>query len=878
MDTNAMLLETIIMLSYAAALGGIYCSTLWALKFIFRSKHTFVVCCVLLSTLALTVGGLTIYAPILVRMVKAWLFNTGHACAVDRAKRQSLLTLYSTPLVGPVAVWLGPMFGLYSWGEANLDFGPLCTYLDSQGFVPVVTAPSVVVWFKTLCYIAVCSVIPVVCLWAYLSFCVCQVIRRAFTGLAVSVDAPVLPFTLEAATDAISTLNRLLSVELKSVPAEVGHHKKLAFVRARTEMTVLSFLRRYTSKTRDIGGSLKRNSKLGADHHVCYPNLDAADHRRVALRDDFAVDAAIHTGQDCPCSNRLSIMSYVDFHLSREDLVGAIRSPTLVVTHDFYHNMGTSSWYDGEASVTVTPAGVFMETSGGSSYSHGYHQWESEGLIVASGRAVQYRRLGFSDKYTMVLLVWPCSGTYYLNDPLNLRSSGGLVEKVDCSDGVIAVRSTGDKGKLTYVFQKGAVKIGHLSFSTIIRAAHAVSSLKRGDRYKATVDSVVRSRIVADEEDLTLLMYATNLVLMLSDEIAVSLSRDTYIHGDPSTLSWVQRRLIRFLVRSSNRAWILGPLCSRISRFVVGPSARFSLVPWAWSEQVVPMYETVPPTETVELTDTPGASRPFLSGGQGDVAGPASPDSDVPRQDAQQRDVVSAVACDKHCPTATSTPPKLPQRVSKEVRDPGSDVPHTSACHRRHRKGAPCFPASGSNPTEKIVKTSPKANKPQPPPKKAGSRATKPGRPSPIVSSTPAQSTPTSSRGKKKSRGSRNPVVHPPINPDPKTSVLGPPPRMVQGLAPPPPNATSISIARRRGRGARQNGPSRKPTQSPIKTAIKRNAEKVYAAVVQSVDPKRKQGPVITSGLNPMAEPFSPASKEGAGGSDGKPEAPGVAS
>jgi len=666
-----------------------------ATKFALSSLRRFLITCVVGSTLAVLACFVAWYVPLWVRIAKVWLMNVGYTCALDRARRESLLELYQLPVIGPLAAIVGPVFGMPSWGEVHLDFGPTCHLLDHYGLVPVLSAPPMVLWFKWACYCVLVLSFPLVCMWCYFTFCTLQIIRRALFGWVLQADAPVLPFTLDTVTREVKRMSETISGEVSSMKPVDGHHKRLAHVRARTEHFCLQFLRRYTVKTRDIGGSLKRNQNLGTDHHICYPNLDAADHRRAQLMTDFANDAGVHTGQDCPCKSRLSIMSYTDFHLTRDDLCQAISSPTLIITHDFSAHQGKKTWYDGEATVEVNHAGVSMQSAGGSSYVHGYHHWGPEGVLLSHDKALHYRRLGFVDKYTMVLLVWPASGTYYRNDPLNLRSSAGMVAATDCSGGVTAIRASVGDGKLVFSFRKGGEEIGQVPAATIIRSAHALSTLARGERYRATSDSIVRSRFVADEADLNLLQYATALVSKLSDEMATNTAYDSWITGSPSDLSWLHRRMLGFLIAACNRRGILSTAARRVFLWAVGSSRQHSLTPWAWSDTRVPMYDVVPPKEKLETIENTSPSRPFPSGGQGDVAGPAPPNCDVPRQDSEQ--------CSNLTPNKSvecgATPPPPPPEVVVELKSSTatkSRVPKPRECTEptcagKHKVGQPCI-------------------------------------------------------------------------------------------------------------------------------------------------------------------------------------------
>jgi len=859
-------------------------------RYMFSSTRRFLVSCAVLSTLALLVGFGAWFVPLWVRLVRAWLFNLGHACAIDRARRTALLELYEVPLVGPLAAILAPWVGLPSWGEVHLDYGVSCQLLDHYGYVPILTAPPMVLWFKWACYFVCTLSAPLACLWLYFSFCTLQVIRRAFSGWALNVDAPVLPFTLQAATAEVLRLSNALVGEVKNTPIEDGHHKRLALVRARTEMTMLQFLRRYTLRTRDVGGSLTRNQKFGRDHHICYPNLDAADHRRVQLMNECANNAEVHLGQDCPCRTRLSIMSYVDFHLSRDELCRAIQSPTLIITHDFAAHQGVRKWYDGEATVEVNRAGVSMQTAGGSSYVHGYHHWGPEGVLISQDTVLQYRRLGFVDKYTMVLLAWPSSGTYYRNDPLNLRSSSGMTEAADCSHGVIAVRTSVDAGKLVFSFRKDGEEIGQVPLSTIIRSAHALASLTRGERYRATSDSVVRSRFVADEADLNLLPYASVLVSKLSDEMALNTAHDSWISGSPSDLSWVHRRVLGLLALACNNAGIFRPIIRHTFRWVIGTSRHNSLTPWSWKDIRVPMYEVIPPNQQLETVENTTPSRPFSSGGQGDVAGPAPPSSDVPRQnDGECSNLTPNQSVESRPVTPPSAPAeaRVPQPEPAPARSLDSPIPCTEpTCAGKHKPGTPCVARKPCNGVCRHADGTPvrfhnatakcRGDQPKPPakasrPSTSGSKPSPPSvpPPNPVAKRSGRRSTQTG--GKDQPRRAEKKVQPTESTPRDRRPVGG---RMDKNGAAP---------KNVRNRGPRRAGPNRPRTQRqatpPAATGNPPpDVHHVPSGGAQPVDAASRSTSPGWTNLNAMAEPFFPQTATGAEGSPGGSDACGSAS
>lgn len=648
-------------------------------KFAMSSRRRFCVC-LLVGTLCtmLVVAG-TMWTTVLVRFVKAWLMNVGHSCAVDRAKRQSLVALYETPLVGPIATFIGPLLGFYDWGEAHLDYGSVCHLLDIQGFVPVVHAPPFLFWLKTACYVIVVSALPLVAVPIY-GFYVCwQLLKRVMTGWAVEVDAPCLPFTLEDITKHYRAERPKCEAQLEKLKPN-GGHPKMAHSRWFAETSTLAFLRRYSRLTRDIGGHPTRQSKSGADHHVCFPDLEVADHRRAQLREDFSNDVQVHKGQDCPHKSRLSMMSYVDFHMTRSELVKTIHAPTFIITHDFDAFRGTQEWYGGEATVRVDDNTVTMVTAGGTKYHHGYHRWGSEGVLVEGDGALHYRRMGQVDAHTIVIFVWPARGIFYRSDPTNLSSSGGLQQLIPVGDGVHAVIDRDKLGKLVFAFWRGGRSIGQVSHSCIIRAAHSLSSLKRGERFSATCDSVVRSRMVADEQDLSLLVPSTALSIKLADDMALLNGNLSVIQGDPFELGWFRRhvmlrftRMSTWLPRSAQLVWV------RFIVWVCGPSVNSTLVPWAWDRVNVPMYETSPKSETVDLVEDIHPAQPFPFGGQGDASGPASPDTDVPRTDANECESLPANKGVEPCAAAPSpSAPIPPPKVEKSSVDTPPPPPKAS--------------------------------------------------------------------------------------------------------------------------------------------------------------------------------------------------------
>jgi len=864
-------------------------------KYALSSLRRFLVTCVVGSTLAILACFVAWYVPLWARIAKAWLMNVGYSCAIDRARRESLLELYQLPGIGPFAAIVGPWFGMPSWGEVHLDFGPTCHLLDHYGLVPALSAPPMVLWFKWACYCVLVLSLPLVCIWCYILFCTLQIIRRSLSGWVLHADAPVLPFTLDTVTKEVKRMSEAICGEVSKIKPVDGHHIRLAHVRARTEQSCLQFLRRYTVKTRDIGGSLKRNQNLGADHHICYPNLDAADHRRAQLMTDFANDAGVHSGQECPCKSRLSIMSYTDFHLTRDDLCQAISSPTLIITHDFSAHKGVKKWYDGEATVEVNHAGVSMQSAGGSSYVHGYHHWGPEGVLISHDKALHYRRLGFVDKYTMVLLVWPSSGTYYRNDPLNLRSSAGMVAAADCSGGVTAVRTTVGDGKLVFSFRKGGEEIGQVPAATIIRSAHALSTLARGERYRATSDSIVRSRFVADEADLNLLQYATALVSQLSDEMATNTAYDSWITGSPSDLSWLHRRVLGLLIAACNRRGVLFSASRSIFLWFVGSNRQHSLTPWAWSDIRVPMYDVVPPKEKLETIENTSPSRPFPSGGQGDVAGPAPPNSDVPRQDSEQcSNLTPNTGVECGAPPPPPPPEVVVEHKPQAARKPRVPKPSTAkpavctepTCAGKHLSGQPCKQrkpcagicrhADGSPVQFHALVAKCRGEQPKPP---AAAAVPGPSGASTSSSTVPTPRTATRNPGRRSTQtgGKNKPRVPKGDVQTPKSTTTG---RKNVGKRLDKNVAASKSVrnsGRRRAnpRNPRGNGPK---TPNPGPSAPPPDVGNVSAGGSQPVGQPSESLPSGGRPLSAMAEPFSPATTTGVVGGEaaGAPCGPGA--
>lgn len=550
----------------------------------------------------------------------------GRACATEAAWLRQWDAVRATPYFGALFEQ-GLNYWGYAQGEHNSD--PMCqTYMDA-GLVPDVGEPDfgllstmhrlrVMALYATAAALGVMlgSVLLVLtCVYLYLR-----------TTIPIQVSAPVSPFNKGQFTAAFDEWVGNNPLEVRS---DKGH-ETLAYVRQALENFTQEWLYRFSSSIKDIGGSLRRNARLGRRLHICFPDLDAMDHSKLqAVAGNVLNDVHNHRMQTCNRKSLIGYMSYTDFHISASDLADYCQAPTVIITHPFGDWIGkehvffpTEANPKGEGHCNVSPGAVTMTTRMGSVYTHGYHHWKDEGVVIGKRRACTYYKIGdYGD--SIVILLLPTTGSFNRQDPYRLKTSG--VEGVThLNDGTDVHIEAGD-----YVFSCENGNEIRVQTSTIIRTAIVAMSIPRGPAFIDNVSASLRARFAADHQPWEAIQKALLLVMKLADSAVMDVAdARAMIPDDIATLSWFQRKTLRVLLW----AWSCTPrfltsVHRRIWLAISGPSKQKSWVPWMWTDTYVPNYECVIAPNKVTLTDpkkkvTP--KQPFRAAGQ-TAAAPSVP-------------------------------------------------------------------------------------------------------------------------------------------------------------------------------------------------------------------------------------------------------------
>jgi len=481
----------------------------------------------------------------------------------------------------------------------------------------------------------------------------------------IAVDAEITPLTHSQARRLIlnRTEMKILRENLAAgiVPKSFAEnsHKTLAYIRATLETACLNVLQSIaTSKgIRDIGGSLTRNAFRGKALHICSPNVDSTDVQRKevsALRNEVQN----HYGHDCNKKYLLSNMTYVDFHMTQEQLVASIGAPTFVITHDFASiaDGKKRSWFGGEAEVTVTASDVTMRTTGGTTYQHGYHKWDQDGVIVAKTGAVNYVRV-FDEPATksMILLLTPISGRYTLKD--NTLRSTATAQSFKLTSGGEATREDSE-----YQIKNGIFTYS-IPVSTVNRVAFQMAGKARDEKWKENLCSMLRGRFQMDKVSMDCISEAADLCIMIADTYSASV-RDSYI-TNPNGLNFVQKYLVRNILPSLHSSSIpyIGWALNTVLRW-----CRMAPTPWLWNDITVHNYEINYPRLAVTLLDTPTAPvEPFRAAGEDD----SSPSLNEQRRDTRKDSTESSHGDRQEADgnSAASSPSTTASSVNKERDD-----------------------------------------------------------------------------------------------------------------------------------------------------------------------------------------------------------------
>lgn len=446
-------------------------------------------------------------------------------------------------------------------------------------------------------------------------------------------------------------------------------HETLAKIRADLERWTMGYMFRCTNKLRDLGGSLTRNARYGRRLHICFPNLDAADHARLG-KNSYANDVALHKAEDCDANIPFAVMSYVDFHLSTEELAKAIKGPTLIVTHPYSTMQGSFSWFDGEATGTILGNFVTMTTRKGTTYTHKFHDWHDEGIIFSHDSVAHYIKIGLYGN-SVVYLAYPATGTFHHNDPTALRAN--RKENVLLPNGVTTVRQ-GD----SYHFVKDRIEIGAVLASTIIRCAYTVAFTKREENFMHSINGIIRNRVTADKQDHSLLEHITHLVIITADDMALSTGHiGNFLPSNVIGLSLWKRLMVTFI----RKVYILSPAISQdlakmLWKRIVGQSPETALFPWLWREVRVPNYEHVGTGNGLLGDGTKRSNlkrQPFQPQGPGNYAGGAPINVGNAVSNSPKPSCKCGTKGRKQTPNTTPNPPKQTTSNSQSHRSDAKD-------------------------------------------------------------------------------------------------------------------------------------------------------------------------------------------------------------
>ncbi|APG76578.1 hypothetical protein 1 [Wenling tombus-like virus 4] len=539
----------------------------------------------------------------------------------------------------------------------------VCKVLIGRGYVTEQSAPLllrlmalpwlVIDWILSLGPIALiilttCTIISVCALALY----VCYILARR-SNIQVACDPP--PFTHREVKDILCSYFAKNKLDVDSVDPDPTGHPKLAYIRRQMEKAMQVFLLRLNRKIRDVGGSLSRSAKLlkQGSKHICFPNLTSADKERLELaKRNLDAEAwehiGLHKGDECPHRSLPSYMTYVDFHLSPEQLCRTIKSPTLILTHDFAKvDKDGEQWFNGECDIKRYGDFISFQTRGGLKYTHGYHAWENEGTICTTEGTLRYYRV-YEAHGSIIIYACPVAGEYTPRVDNTLCSTAGSADAYKLNNGVEA-HVKGD------VVQVGDHEI---SKDTLYRVAYQMSLLPRDEKWLPNCSSVLRGRFTADEMPASALHDSLQFVVMLADRMAVSY-RQSMI-GDPQSYNFLMRRVLLLVLNLTSRLpdTLSAPIVAAFRsfrRFLSGKSPRHALSSWMWTVHRVPTYEVMWDNVAAMLIDPKkpnSAKQPFPFSGATAVA----PTVEQPSGDTSQDEGKPACRDRKESSSSCSPP------------------------------------------------------------------------------------------------------------------------------------------------------------------------------------------------------------------------------
>jgi hypothetical protein len=428
------------------------------------------------------------------------------------------------------------------------------------------------------------------------------------------IDSPTLPFEINGLKDAFAK-EVLGSVHVAETSAG---HNQLATARKAIERFCINFCFRYSRRVRDIGGSMKRNQDYGKKLHVCFPDITPADHAHRQSAVGCRNDAVFHTMQECDW-HQMSVMTYVDFHISLNDLADHITAPTLMVTHDFAAMSGDFSWFDGECEGVVTKDLVTMTTRMGETYAHPYHAWKNQGFISGHSGVVQYIKIG-EYQHSTVYLLYPGKGDFLKSSPgrlVDAAATGFNLNGIDCC-------LIDD----SFHFRDGDVSLGNVKATTINRVAFSMSIVKRDETYAQNLTNLLKGRMTSDKQDPNVLDYARMLVARLCDRMALKSGHTfTYLPTTVIGMSFFTRMYYGILIWVyQNLPLCIRGVCQEVVRRLIGSKKSESTIPHTWQTTITPNYEMNDLDGEGKTTEQEQAGlkikQPFPAGGSEVNAGP----------------------------------------------------------------------------------------------------------------------------------------------------------------------------------------------------------------------------------------------------------------
>lgn len=482
-------------------------------------------------------------------------------------------------------------------------------------------------------------------------------------------------------------------------------HTLLAHQRRVCERWAFDLLRTVYQTVRDVGGSRSRWAGEEGDNgwkHVCGPVMDAMD----LLRDGKSPESPFFncgkTGGSCPARSQIpaAVLSHSDYYMCRDELSATIRGPTIIINHQCKRNDEYGVWkyrdldeqhqrlfrqsadewvrenrkstdpgmgpqdrrrdaqrerpitdddraeYVVRVECHVSRRGgrVRMEPDNGTPYEHCVNLWQNEGCVVGKHGAFIYVRIG-TYRDTEVYYAYPYSGTYYSDDPNNLKRTN---ETQLCYKDVTITKDEHNlilEGEITEVVPQSIVRQIAVAHSDAIRDANYLANLKSSLIQKLTSQKIRISQIES-------LVYYT---ARLCDELAVTLVQEaSIVSGDPYKWNFIQTVLQTIMFRLI--VWLRSGSCVHLLRYLSRlccPIAQVS-TPWCFKNLHIVPYVM---DENANRVDVGIVRRPgscFRFSRSSNDAGVDNGNSNRPSEDNRKLDRINRNSSVEHCPKTPS--------------------------------------------------------------------------------------------------------------------------------------------------------------------------------------------------------------------------------